>query len=155
MIERLSTQRACIEWALGEVAQLPGPVLEIGLGKGRTYDHMRRLASQRAIFCFDREVHAPRDCVPSAPHLILGDFRETLPTAMERIGHSAIMVHADVGSENQQRDARLAGQLAPLIFDLLAPGGLVLTDRAMDRAPWSPRELPDGVGNWEYFIYQR
>ncbi len=155
IIERMLTQRVCLEWAVRELAHLPGPVLEIGLGKGRTYDHLRRLAPERSIFCFDRDVHATPDCVPPSTHLLLGDFRETLPVAMTRIGEPAALVHADVGSENHERDARLVAQIAPLIAELLRPGGLLLSDRAMTLPDWRRVELPEGVGRWEYFIYRR
>ena len=40
-------------------ATLPGHVLEVGLGKGRTYDRLRTLFPQRAIYAFDRELHCP------------------------------------------------------------------------------------------------
>jgi len=155
MIERMLTQRACLEWAVREIADLPGPVLELGLGKGRTYDHVRRLAPGRTIYCFDRDVHATADCVPASTHLVLGDFRETLPGALARIGQPAALVHADVGSECRERDAQLAAEIAPLIEPLLGRGGLLLTDRSMSSPAWTQRDLPDGVGDWDYFIYQR
>ena len=155
MIERMLTQRACLEWAIREVDALPGPLLEVGLGKGRTYDHLRRLAPNREIYCFDRDVHATPDCVPDSQHLELGDFRATLPRAVSRIGGSAALVHADVGSDDGERDARLTREIAPMIASLLRPGGLLITDRAMESTAWIARALPESVGRWEYFIYQR
>ena len=89
MIERLSTQRACLDRAVTMVADLPGPVLEVGLGKGRTYDHLRHTLPGREIFVFDRDIHAPESCVPDSPYLYLGDFAETLPMvpgAARRVG---------------------------------------------------------------------
>ena len=41
-IRRLQAQRACLDRAAELVRDLPGPVVEIGLGNGRTYDHLRR-----------------------------------------------------------------------------------------------------------------
>ncbi|MYG53434.1 MAG: hypothetical protein F4204_14125, partial [Rhodospirillaceae bacterium] len=35
MIARLATQRAVLDWAAERVSGIDGPVLEIGLGKGR------------------------------------------------------------------------------------------------------------------------
>ncbi|MGH6887075.1 MAG: class I SAM-dependent methyltransferase, partial [Geminicoccales bacterium] len=42
-IRRLEAQRACLDLAAARIADLPGPVLELGLGNGRTYDHLREL----------------------------------------------------------------------------------------------------------------
>ena len=51
-IRRLEAQRACLEYAAGQIRDLPGPVLELGLGNGRTYDHLRELLPEREIFVF-------------------------------------------------------------------------------------------------------
>ncbi len=155
MIERLVTQRACIEWATAQMRGRGGPVLELGLGKGRTFDHWRRLDPDRPIFCFDKEIHATADCIPEESRLFEGDFRDTLPDAMTRLGAPAVIVHADIGSEKPERDRKLAAELAPLIDGVLAPGGLVLTDRAMQCEGWQAVPLPDGVGRWDYFIYRK
>jgi hypothetical protein len=40
-IRRLEAQRACLDWAAQEIAAVPGEVVELGLGNGRTYDHLR------------------------------------------------------------------------------------------------------------------
>ena len=55
MIRRLTAQRNCLEFAAEMVAGLPGPVLEFGLGKGRTYDFLRERFSEREIFVFERD----------------------------------------------------------------------------------------------------
>src|SRR5690606_39857021 len=80
-IRRLEAQRACLGLAAAMIHALPGPVLELGLGNGRTYDHLRELLPEREIFVFEREVNAHPDCIPDAAHLILGDVRATLPQA--------------------------------------------------------------------------
>jgi hypothetical protein len=80
-IRRLQAQRACLDHVCGLIADLPGPVLEVGLGNGRTYDHLRQSLPGRPIYAFDRQVAAHPDCVPAAPFLLLGDFRDTLPAA--------------------------------------------------------------------------
>ncbi len=78
MIARLTTQRRALERAAEEIGGLPGPVLEIGLGKGRTYSHLRKLFPERTIIAFDRDLHAPADAAPAGDDLVLGDFRDTL-----------------------------------------------------------------------------
>ena len=57
MIGRLMAQRACLDWVASAIGGLPGPVLEIGLGNGRTYDHLRGRLPQREIHVFDRWCH--------------------------------------------------------------------------------------------------
>ncbi len=154
MIERLATQRACLEWAAAEISGLDGPVIELGLGKGRTYDHLRRLMPNREIFCFDRDVHAPRDCVPDDKHLILGDFRVTLLDALERVGERAALIHADIGSEHPGRDAALVHDIGPFLADLIRPHGVLLADRELPADYWRPLPLPKGAGRWNYYVYR-
>jgi len=156
MIARLEAQRACLALAEEAIRDVAGPVLEIGLGKGRTYDHLRRLLPEREIFAFDRDIHAPADCVPDAEHMILGDFRDTLPAAIARIGHRrAALVHADIGSKDPARDAALATAIAPAIAALLRPGGIVLCDRDLGRpAGWVALDPPAAVDRWPYFLYR-
>jgi hypothetical protein len=154
MIDRLSTQRACLDFAAAAIADLPGPVLEVGLGKGRTYSHLRSILPEREIFAFDREIHAPPDAQPAADHVFLGDFRETLPRAKERFEASAALIHADIGSEKPERDARLAADIAPLLAALAAPGAIVLSDRELAVADWTRLAAPAGTGAWEYFVYR-
>ena len=50
MIRRLTAQRNCLAFAAEMVVDLPGPVLEFGLGKGRTYDFMRECLPERDIY---------------------------------------------------------------------------------------------------------
>jgi hypothetical protein len=153
MIARLVAQRACLEAAATLISDVPGPVLELGLGKGRTYDHLRCLFPDREIFAFDRHVHAPAGYVPDPAHLLLGDLRATLPRARELIGVPAALVHADIGTDDAQADAALAAALAPLIDRLLSPRGIILSDRAMQQARWASLPLPDEA-HWPYYMYQ-
>ncbi|HEX6297001.1 MAG TPA: class I SAM-dependent methyltransferase, partial [Burkholderiales bacterium] len=84
-IRRLEAQRACLDFSIRNL--VPGAVLELGLGNGRSYDHLReRLAGSRAIYALDRQLSAHPDCVPT--ELILGEFRDTLPRLSSRIGRS-------------------------------------------------------------------
>jgi hypothetical protein len=152
MIARLTTQRRCLEHAAGLVRRLPGPVLEIGLGKGRTFSHLRLLLPGREIFAFDGSIHCPPDCVPDPEHLFIGDFRDTLAAAQPRLAGRAALAHADFGTEDPARDAALAEALGPLIDALMAPGGVVVSDREMAARRWSP--VPAPAGRWPYFLWR-
>ena len=153
MIARLTAQRDHLEAAAIAIHDVPGPVLEIGLGKGRTYDHLRLLFADREIFAFDGSVHAPPSRVPDADHLFVGDFRDTLPAATERLPAPAALAHADFGSEDRERDAQQAEWLGPLIDRLIAPGGVVISDRNLTVDGWTAIERPQGA--WAYFMWRK
>ena len=87
-------------------------VLEIGLGNGRTYDHLRGLLPDRDIYVFDRQVAAHPDSIQSEGHLILGDVLETLPGLMRQLETRAALIHADIGSGDTSATAALAAALS-------------------------------------------
>ncbi len=150
MIARLSAQKAYLEHAHALVGDLPGPFLEIGLGKGRTFSHLRKLAPDRTIYAFDRTLRAPADAAPDAAHVALGDFRITLAAARGTIAPAAL-AHADFGSDDRAFDDAAAAWLAPLIDALMAPGGIVASDRPLHAPRWSA--LPGLPGcAWPYCI---
>ncbi len=155
VIRRLQAQRACIDWAAKDIADLPGPVIELGLGNGRTFDHLRERLPEREIFVFERDINAHPDCVPDRDHLFLGDIETTLPKATRRLGRTVALVHNDIGTGDATRNARLAAAIAPLIAALVRPGGLVLSDQQFP-VPENWREVPtpDGVAAGRYFLYR-
>ena len=65
-IRRLEAQRDCLDLAALLVRELEGEVLELGLGNGRTYDHLRQLFPNRKIYVCERRVAAHPNCVPPA-----------------------------------------------------------------------------------------
>ncbi|MGA1696929.1 MAG: class I SAM-dependent methyltransferase [Arenicellales bacterium] len=129
MIRRLEAQRACIEWALRSVEGLDGVILELGLGNGRTFDHLREHAAQREIYVFERAPAAHPDCTPSVPYLIEGDFRESLQSQRPILTQQAALAHCDIGSGHSDRDRQLAIDIGPILNDLLRPGAIVLSDK--------------------------
>jgi hypothetical protein len=154
MIARLGAQKACLDHAAGLIAGVPGVVLEIGLGKGRSYDRLRALFPQRTIYAFDREVHCAARLRPADAQLFLGDFRDSLPAAFERLGQSAALAHVDLGTEDLARDRLLAAAVAPLVDRLVLPGGIVLGDRPMDGPGWRALPPPAGALEFAYYLYQ-
>ena len=149
MIIRLWAQRNCLEHAVELIADVPGPVLEFGLGKGRTYDFLRSRLPERRIFAFDRELHCPPDCVPEPELLILGEFDNTVPAALARIGEPAALAHFDVGTDDPVADFELATWLSAAADPLVRPGGIVVSDRAMPNPRWASLPPPprgaDGI----------
>jgi len=152
-IRRLEAQRACLDWAAAAIASVPGAVVELGLGNGRTYDHLRSRLAGREIFAFDRQVAAHPACVPDTAHLVVGDFRETIePFALRHAGRVAL-VHADTGSGDEAATAALARWLGPVLAPMLARGAIVLSDQRLDVPGAAPRPLPPGVPEGRYFVY--
>lgn len=158
MIARLVTQRECIDFAARLTQDLPGSVLEIGLGKGRTHDHVRQVFKGREVLAFDYEIHCAPELVPDRQSLFLGDFRDTLPLAQGRLGRTVAVAHADIGSRDAKVDSALARDIAPAIAGMVRQGGIVLSDRQLpfDETGWRRLPLPAGAieTGWPYFIWQ-
>jgi hypothetical protein len=156
---RLIAQRAYLAEAARRIVAIPGPVFEIGLGKGRTYDHLRRLLPNRAIYCFDREHHAPPEESPRVEFLVIGEIQATLPALAQRLGENAALAHCDIGTRKPERDMVFARYLAAALPDVMVPGGIVLGDRAMESKRLEPLPAPDyarpdGIGVWPYYLYR-
>ncbi len=152
-IGRLQAQRTCLDWAAGAIADLPGPVLELGLGNGRTYDHLRARLSGRDIYCFDRQVAAHPACIPPEDRLFLGDLAETLPRAVARLGRTAALAHVDIGSGDAAATRVVADLVGRHLPNLLAPGALVASDQDLRLA--GAIALPGGVAPGRYFMYRQ
>ncbi len=153
-IRRLEAQRACLNHAADLIRDLPGPVVELGLGNGRTYDHLRQILPSRAIFAFDRQVAAHPDCIPDAAHLVLGDFNDTVPAALSRVGERAALIHADTGTGEAARNAQLAAWLVPHLVALARPGGIILSDQELVALAARALPLPPGVPPGRYYLYR-
>jgi hypothetical protein len=154
-IDRLIAQRACLDALVDALAEVPGPVVELGLGNGRTFDHLRERLPQREIFVFERQPAAHPDCRPERDHLIVGDFFDTLPGALAQLPGPAALVHADIGTGDRARNARLARWLAGAIPPLLAAGGYVAADQPLEDPRLAPLPLPSGVPTGRYHLYRR
>ena len=50
VLRRLNAQRDGLNWATAATAGLAGDALEVGLGNGRTYDHLKELMPERRIW---------------------------------------------------------------------------------------------------------
>ncbi len=153
-IRRLQAQRACLEAAACAVAARPGIVLELGLGNGRSFDHLRALMPHREIFAFDRTLRAHPDSMPDDTHLFLGEMEETLPAAARRLGPAAVLAHADIGNGIASDSRANAAALAPLIPPLMRTGGLVVADQPLPDPRLVAVAPPAGVPPGRYFLYR-
>lgn len=154
-IDRMVSQRACLDHAIAETAALPGPVFELGLGNGRTYHHMREKITGRDIYVFERAIAAHPDSTPEEAFTILGDVMETLPQTLERFGPTASLIHADLGGHNLAKNDAFARKVSPLIEPLLAKGGLMVSSDRMYFDALEELPLPEGAVPGRCFIYRK
>ncbi len=146
-IRRCQAQCKCIERAAELMSELPGPVLELGLGNGRTYSHIQEHLPGREIYVFDRQIAAHPDCIPDDDHIFLGEITETLPQAVKRFAGTIPLVHVDLSPE-------VIREIAEQIPKLLCPGGIAATQAEAKTDGLVPLELPEGVARGRYFLYR-
>ncbi|MGV6804714.1 MAG: class I SAM-dependent methyltransferase [Ruegeria sp.] len=154
-IDRMVSQRACLDYAIADTAKQTGPVFELGLGNGRTYHHMMHRIRNRPVYVFERAVASHPDSTPPDDHLIMGDVRETLPASLDHFGATASLIHADLGGHNRKKNDAFARFVSPLIEPLLAIGGLMVSSDRMYFENLSEVPLPDGAVEGRCFIYRR
>ena len=154
-IDRMVSQRASLDHAIAETAGLTGPVFELGLGNGRTFDHVRERVQGREIYVFERAIASNPASTPEPEFTILGDVMETLPQALERFGPTASLVHADLGGHNLQKNDIFARKISPLIEPMLAPGGLMVSSDRMYFDTLTELPLAPGAVEGRCFIYRR
>ncbi|MBX3454155.1 class I SAM-dependent methyltransferase [Ferrovibrio sp.] len=153
-IRRMMAQRAVLDWATGEIASKPGLVLEIGLGNGRTFDHLREKLPNRPIYAFDRADNAHPASKPPADWLVLGEFSESLPAFAQAHPHEAVLLHYDAGLGDTEANREQLGWISDLLPRLAMPGAIVLSDQALENPALQRREPPVDIPKQRYFLYQ-
>jgi hypothetical protein len=152
-IARMEAQRDCLNFLKSRIDRLSGPILEVGLGNGRTYDHLRLLFPDRDIYVFERKVAAHSDCIPPDDRLFLGEARDSIPHAAALLGGSAALIHTDLGTGDHAANVAMGKWLGPALDSLAASGGYVLANQALEVARWQRLPEPPGVPKDRYFLY--
>lgn len=153
-IRRLEAQRVCLAFVREALTGVPGCIFELGLGNGRTYDHLRELFPNREIFAFEQRLVAHPSCIPEEKHLFMGDFLDVLPTLLPRFAGRVALVHADCGSGQPKHDAIVSSRLGALLSPFLAPDGMVLSDSALG-IPATDAVVNTSIPEGRYFIARK
>ncbi len=152
-IRRLSAQRDILNHVHGDL-DLPaeGPIMEIGLGNGRTFNHLRELFPDRRIVAFDRAMGAHASSVPEEGNLVLGEIDQT---AKDWVGIGAALVHADIGTGYDEKDAVTLTWLPQIVSGMLAKGGIAISGLPLNEPGLDPLSVPDTVPKDRYFLYRK
>ncbi len=158
-ISRLQAQKVLLEAAARVIndagERLSGPVIELGLGNGRTYDHLREILPSRRIIAFDRSLDANPRSAPAPDDLIIGEIEITAPEFGARFGAIAALLHADLGNGIAADEIRLQRWLPEIILQLVRPGALVVTSTELHHPSLESQALPPDVPPGRYFMYRR
>lgn len=103
MLRRLSAQRDGLNWAAARIADQTGDVLDLGLGNGRTYDHLREILPDRRIWVIDRVLQCHPSCVPPQDDFLKGEAEPMLARLAEA-GARIVMAHYDLGFGVKDQD---------------------------------------------------
>ncbi|WP_300299133.1 class I SAM-dependent methyltransferase [Ferrovibrio sp.] len=152
-IRRLQAQRDILNWAMDTIAGKSGNVLEIGLGNGRTYDHLRSRLGPERIYAFDRANNANPRSQPLDERLVLGEFADTLPAFAAAHPEGAVLVHSDAGLGDLEANARQVIMMSGILPSLLAPGGVLLSDQKLSHPDLRLQPMPVPIPPDRYFVY--
>lgn len=153
-IARMTAQRDCLNALKDRIDGLSGPILEVGLGNGRTYDHLRELFPGRDIYVFERQVAAHFSSVPPDDRLFLGDARDAFERAAGQLGPTAALIHTDLGIGVAEDTAATGQWLGPGLDRLARAGGYVLSNQPLEVARWERLPVPASVPDGRYFLYR-
>jgi hypothetical protein len=151
-IRRLTAQRDILNSIVDLVKQTEGPILEFGLGNGRTYDHLRSKFPDRRIIAFDWEVRSYSASTPPAENMVTGNIRDS---GQAFLGIGAALAHADIGTGHDEIDAVTLTWLPQLMAGVLTHGGVAVSGLPLEHADLLPLALPDGIKQGRYFLYRR
>jgi len=153
-VQRVTAQRALINEARRLLDGVDGVVFEVGLGNGRTFDHMREVFCDREIYVFDRKARAHEDSTPEPDYMIEGQLTETLPELVARFAGRVALVNSDIGNQSPVHCDNMRRLMSETIGPALCPGGIVLSDLELTLPEFVSVPRPEGIGeNW-YHAYR-
>ena len=155
LTHRFLTQQAALNRAVELIEPMEGIVVELGLGKGRSFDHLRERLPGREIYVFDYDLSCEPEYAPPSEYWVFGEITETLPAFCRKFAGQAVLVHADIGTRHRAQDAALFGAVSENLDSLLKQGAVVVSDRPMNGATWN--RLPElrEMEHFPYYMYRK
>lgn len=150
MRRRLTAQIDGINWAAQRIADTHGDVLEMGLGNGRTYDHLRQEIPGRRIWVIDRILKSHPSCIPPAEDFLEGEA-DAMLDRLAADGHKMALAHYDFGYGVKEKDVAEGAALSPRIAAVMAPGGLILSQQPL--TGFQQIKGPDTIDPERYLFY--
>ena len=151
MMRRLAAQADGLEWANTMVDSLKGDFLDMGLGNGRTYDHIREIAADRRIWVIDRALNCHPSCVPPEEDFLQGEA-EAMLNKMAADGTKIAMAHYDFGFGDKAKDVAEAARLSELIKKIMLPGGVLVSGQPL--VGFEQVRGPTTVAPERYYFYR-
>lgn len=148
---RLTAQIDGINWAAEQIKGLEGDVLELGLGNGRTYDHLREILPERRIWVIDRKLQCHPSCVPPEEDFLQGEAEDMLNLLANQTDGLAL-AHYDFGFGIKEQDVAEAARLSPLIARVMRPGALLISGQPL--VGFEPIAGPDTIAPDRYLFYR-
>ena len=152
-INRMSAQRDMLNH-VRDTCVLPegGMIFEIGLGNGRTFSHLRENFPGRRIVAFDRKLASHAAGTPDPQDFVEGEIRET---GQAFVGSNAALVHADIGTGYDEKDAVTLTWLPQMVAGMLTPGGYAVSGLPLDHPDLDALPGLPTVQQGRYFHYRR
>lgn len=150
----MTAQRDCINHAAGLIKNIPGVVFELGLGNGRSYDHMRQTLPDRDIYVFDRQVCSLSSCRPPDEKIFIGEVVHTLIMAGEIFSKKGALLHNDLGTSDCEKYKKLMDEITPLLESILMPGAIIISNTPIHTDAWERISGPQGIKQEHYYLYR-
>lgn len=151
MLRRLAAQRDGLNWAAAQIAEIEGDVLDMGLGNGRTYDHLREVLPNRRIWVMDRVLQCHPSCVPPAQDFLEGEA-EPMLERLSNEGARIALAHYDFGMGIKSDDVAEAARLSPMITAVMKRGGLLISGQPL--VGFEQIAGPETIARDRYLFYR-
>ncbi|WP_226688930.1 class I SAM-dependent methyltransferase [Ruegeria arenilitoris] len=151
MLRRLTAQRDGLNWAVAQISDMDGDVLDMGLGNGRTYDHLREILPDRRILVMDRVLQCHPSSTPPAEDFLQGEA-EPMLEKLGIDGPKIALAHYDFGRGIKEDDVAEAARLSPLIARVMRPGGLLISGQPL--TGFEEIKGPDTIAPDRYLFYR-
>ncbi|MFY2822736.1 class I SAM-dependent methyltransferase [Ruegeria sp. MALMAid1280] len=151
MLRRLTAQRDGLNWAVAQISEMEGDVLDMGLGNGRTYDHLREILPERRIWVMDRVLQCHPSSTPPAEDFLQGEA-EPMLKKLAAGGARIALAHYDFGRGIKEEDVAEAARLSPLIAQVMRPGGLLISGQPL--VGFEQISGPDTIAPDRYLFYR-